>query len=71
MERLWFILPSALIYFVSYAQTQFLTFFLPQLHNRLGKGQERHIENNQEEAKAQGPWHCEGRYEDGPQRLLL
>lgn len=49
---------------------QMLT-FLPQLHNWLGKGQERNIENNQEETEAQGPRHCEGRHQDSPQWLLL
>lgn len=52
-------------------QTQMNCLLSPQLHNRLGKGQERHIENNQEETEAQGPRHCEDRHQDGSQRLLL
>lgn len=69
IEHLEFILTLAVILPVTHTN-QMLT-FLPQLHNRLGKGQECHIENNQEETEAQGPRHCEGRHQDSPQRLLL
>lgn len=45
--------------------------FWQQLHDWMDKGQERHIENNQKETKAQGPWHGQDGHQNGPQRLLF
>lgn len=39
----------------------------PQLHDCLDEGQERYIENDQEETEAQGPRHREDGHQDGPQ----